>query len=178
MFRLIFSSLKVLNVFIYGFIFRGFIIRPFKSFFHGRVYIGKGAKLSIGNGFRNKYNANFNISSGNVVVGENVFFNNNVSVNARELISIGANTLFGENVFLYDHDHDYKRNGLLFRTSFITSPIIIGNNVWIGTNVVILKGVSIGDNAIISSGCVITKDVPPRSLVIQKRCTDVIYYGK
>jgi len=46
-----------------------------------------------------------------------------------------------------------------------TKEVIIGNNVWIGNNVLILKGVSIGDNAIIAAGSVVTKNVPEGSVV-------------
>jgi acetyltransferase-like isoleucine patch superfamily enzyme len=45
-----------------------------------------------------------------------------------------------------------------------TMPIIIGDNVWIGMNCIILKGVTIGDGAIIAAGSVVNKDIPPRAL--------------
>lgn len=44
-------------------------------------------------------------------------------------------------------------------------PITIGNNVWVGTRVIILDGVTIGDNSIVASGAIVTKDVPPYSIV-------------
>ena len=47
----------------------------------------------------------------------------------------------------------------------MTQPIIIGNHVWIGMNVTILKGVRIGDGAIVAAGAVVTKDVPENTLV-------------
>ena len=46
----------------------------------------------------------------------------------------------------------------------MTQPISIGNHVWIGINVTILKGVKIGDGAIIAAGAVVTRDVPERCL--------------
>lgn len=46
-----------------------------------------------------------------------------------------------------------------------TKPIKIGNHVWIGTRVTILKGVTVGDNAIIAAGAVVTHDVPANSIV-------------
>ncbi len=45
------------------------------------------------------------------------------------------------------------------------APIIIGDNVWVGTRAVILKGVTIGGGAIVAAGAVVTKDVPPRTIV-------------
>ena len=44
-------------------------------------------------------------------------------------------------------------------------PIIIGDNVWLGINSIILKGVTRGDNAIVAAGSVVTKNVPPNSIV-------------
>jgi len=44
-------------------------------------------------------------------------------------------------------------------------PVKIGNNVWIGMNAIVLKGVTIGDNSIIAAGAVVTKDVPPNTVV-------------
>lgn len=46
-----------------------------------------------------------------------------------------------------------------------SKPITIGNNVWIGTRVIIMDGVTIGDNSIVASGAIVTKDVPPYSIV-------------
>jgi acetyltransferase-like isoleucine patch superfamily enzyme len=50
-------------------------------------------------------------------------------------------------------------------------PIVIGQNCWLGGNVIVLPGVTIGDNCIIGAGSVITKDVPANTKVIQKRET-------
>jgi acetyltransferase-like isoleucine patch superfamily enzyme len=46
----------------------------------------------------------------------------------------------------------------------LCKPIIIGNNVWIGLNAIILKGVIIGDGSIITAGAIVNKDVPERCL--------------
>ena len=44
-------------------------------------------------------------------------------------------------------------------------PVRIGNNVWIGMNAIVLKGVTIGDDCVIAAGAVVTKDVPPGTIV-------------
>ena len=49
-------------------------------------------------------------------------------------------------------------------------PIVIGDNVWVGGNVVILGGVTIGDNVVIGAGSVVTKDIPPNSLAVGNPC--------
>lgn len=99
---------------------------------------------------------------------ENFFMNNYCSINCLEKIEIGENTLFGEGVKLYDHNHQYHSKGVE-KQKFNTAPIKIGKNCWLGSNVIVLKGVNIGDNSIIGAGCVIHKDVPANSIIINKQ---------
>ena len=47
----------------------------------------------------------------------------------------------------------------------MTAPIVIGDHVWIGMNVIVLKGVTIGEGSIVAAGSVVNKDVPPHCLV-------------
>ncbi len=103
-----------------------------------------------------------------LVIEDRVFMNNFCSVNCLMSITIGENTLFGENVKLYDHNHAYQKNPdfKISHSEFTKAPIKIGNNCWLGSNVVVLKGVTIGDNCIIGAGCVIYKDVPANSTVV------------
>lgn len=52
---------------------------------------------------------------------------------------------------------------------FISSKIVIGNNVWVGANVTILRGTTIGDDCVIGAGCVIKGNIEPKSKIVQKR---------
>ena len=99
-----------------------------------------------------------------VILEENVFMNNYCSINALERIEIGENTLFGEGVKLYDHNHEYNEQ-IVEHHKFKSSPIKIGKNCWLGSNVTVLKDVTIGDNVIIGAGCVIYKDVAAGTIV-------------
>lgn len=102
-----------------------------------------------------------------LIVGDRVFMNNYCSVNCLEKIEIGENTLFGEGVKLYDHNHEYGGNPdfKVEHQKFRTAPVKIGKNCWLGSNVTVLKGVTIGDNVIIGANCLIYKDVPANSIV-------------
>ena len=102
-----------------------------------------------------------------LTIGKKVFFNSYSSVNCIEKITIGDNTIFGEGVKLYDHNHKHGFNPDFFvdPSEFKTAPITIGKNCWIGSNTVILKGVEIGDNCIIGAGCVIHKSVPTNTII-------------
>lgn len=107
---------------------------------------------------------------GKIRIGENVFFNLGCSISCFNSISIGDNVMFGENVKLYDHNHEYRNKAaLIAHQGYNIASIKIGNNCWIGTNVVILKGVTIGDNVIIGAGIVVNKDVISNQIIFNKQ---------
>lgn len=96
---------------------------------------------------------------GEINIGEHVFLNQNVSITSRKNITIGDHTTIGNNVVIVDHDHN--RNG----SGFIENPVNIKDNVWIGANCAILKGVTIGENSVVAAGSVVVSDVPANSVV-------------
>lgn len=98
----------------------------------------------------------------NITVGKNVFINSGCQFQDQGGITIGDGTLIGHNVVLatLNHHQDPHR-----RKDMIPAPIVIGKDVWIGTNATILPGVSIGDGAIIAAGAVVTKDVETQVIV-------------
>ena len=105
---------------------------------------------------------------GEVVFKNGVFVNNNCHIISHDKIVIGNNVCIGPNSIIMDHDHSFGECGVE-KKKFISKEIEIGDNVWIGANCIILKGVKIGNNSIIASGSVVTKDVPSNSVLIQKR---------
>lgn len=102
---------------------------------------------------------------GKVLIGKNVFFNNNCSVNANEFISIGDRTLFGENVKIYDHNHKFRKNCPIKKQGFKNESVEIGKDCWIGSGTIILKGTKIGDGSVIGAGSVVSGDIPANSLL-------------
>ncbi|WP_415972957.1 sugar O-acetyltransferase [Rhodococcus sp. 077-4] len=99
----------------------------------------------------------------NIRIGRNVFVNQNCRFNDLGGIDIGDDVMLGPNVSLITSGHPTEPVG---RRSGITSaPIIIGRNVWIGTSALIMQGVTVGADAIVGAGAVVTRDVPPRTLV-------------
>lgn len=138
---------------------------------HFMIY-PKAKKLELGNNlnFRNYIHIIVQ-NQAKLKIENNVFLNNFCSINCLDFIEIGENTLFGENVKIYDHNHEYTTEPQfhVFHSKFKTAPVKIGKNCWLGSNVVVLKGVTIGDNCIIGTGCVIHKDVPPNSTVFNQQ---------
>lgn len=94
----------------------------------------------------------------NITVGNNVFINAGCKFQDQGGIVIGDGALIGHNTVLatLDHGIDPNKRHLLY-----PAPIHIGKKVWIGSGVVVTKGVTIGDNSIIAAGAVVTHDIPP-----------------
>ncbi len=98
----------------------------------------------------------------NIRLGDNVFINSGCCFQDQGGIFIGDNALIGHQVVIatLNHATDPSRRG-----DMIAAPVHIGNNVWIGAHATILPGVTVGDGAIVAAGAVVTKDVPPKSVV-------------
>lgn len=98
----------------------------------------------------------------NLTVGKNVFINTGCRFQDQGGITLGDGTLIGHNVVLatLNHDEDPAR-----RAAMHPAPITVGKNVWIGANATVVPGVAVGDGAIVAAGAVVTKDVPPDTVV-------------
>ncbi|MFC0344683.1 acyltransferase [Epilithonimonas hispanica] len=130
-----------------------------------------GDKISFGRNvtFRKQFSLVIDGKNAKVNIGDNVFFNNFCTIAAMENITIGKNTIFGENVKIYDHNHLYKDINIPIKNQgYSTSKIIIGENCWIASNVMILKGVTIGNHVVIGAGNTVYKDVPDNSVLLSK----------
>lgn len=89
------------------------------------------------------------------------FINENVQISCGSTIEIGKDCTIGRDVVIRSYDgHTLIKDG--YR---IAEPIKIGNHVWIGQGASIFKGVTVGDGSIIAAGAVVTKDVPPHTVV-------------
>lgn len=98
-----------------------------------------------------------------IAIGARSQFSNNVSIVARVCIELGSDCLVGDCVMIVDADF-HEVNPERRREAGGLAPVYIGNNVWIGSRVIILKGVRIGDHSVIAAGSVVTSDIPARSL--------------
>ena len=77
-------------------------------------------------------------------------------------VTIGDGTLIGHNVVFATINHDMRPE---HRNEMKAAPIRLGKDVWVGSNVTFLPGVTVGDGAIVAAGAVVTHDVDPRTVV-------------
>lgn len=149
--KLYFHLLSFIKILFYKFIYLG----NFRS--NGNLTFRKGFSLIIEN-------------KGLVQIGKDCFFNNYCSIASRKSITIGDGTIFGEGVKVYDHNHCYSDINIPLKSQgYKSSAIVIGKHCWISSNVIILKGVKIGDNSVIGAGCIIHKDVPANTIVLNQQ---------
>ncbi len=98
----------------------------------------------------------------NITVGKNVFVNACCHFQDHGGITLGDGCLIGHNVVFATLNHFLDPEK---RSAMLPAPIVLGKNVWVGSNATILQGVTIGDNAVVAAGAVVTKDVPANSIV-------------
>ena len=84
----------------------------------------------------------------------------------RGPLKIGRDVLMGPECVILTTNHNFSKRESPIRLQGSTSkPVLIGDDVWIGQRVMIMPGVNIGNGAIIGAGAVVTKDVPPYTIV-------------
>lgn len=98
-----------------------------------------------------------------IKVGKNFFCNYNCCILDVAQVTIGDNVLFAPNVAVYTAGHPIHPDSRNSAYEY-GIEVSIGNNVWVGGNVVICPGVHIGDNCVIGAGAVVTKDIPAWSV--------------
>jgi len=109
------------------------------QFYSGvRLEVGPGGRIEIGNG---------------------TYLNRNTLVHASKLVRIGKDCKISWDVIIMDSDMHAITGGQSDK------PVYIEDDVWIGCRVIVLKGVHIGRGAVIAAGSVVTKDVPPRTVI-------------
>lgn len=113
---------------------------------------------------------------GHITIGDDCYIGDDCLLSSSSEIEIGSGTMLAHGVQIFDNDshptnpaerqRDYTAavSTELQRAQIASAPVRIGSQVWIGFNVIILKGVTIGDASIIAAGSVVTKDVPSHTL--------------
>lgn len=121
----------------------------------------------------------------NTIVGNNVYINFNFTVVDDYKVMIGNNVMFGPNVTITVTNHpvhpELRREGGMYAL-----PVVIKDDVWIGSGVIIVPGVTIGKGSVIGAGSVVTRDIPANVIAVGNPCkvlreiteNDRVYYCK
>ncbi len=107
-----------------------------------------------------------------ILIGENVQINDYVHIGAIGSITIGNNVLMASKIYISDHNHgsyddlisDHPMS-IPEKRKAICKPVVIGDNVWLGESVCVLPGVTIGEGSIVGALSVVSKNIPPFSIV-------------
>ena len=152
------------------------------------LHVGENAKVSIGANFTFQSGDNFNPLCHNTFGSIYVFDNATLTIGkdcgmsggaiwATDSISIGNNVLIGANCTIIDgdiHSTDWQQrrsnNSNPKLMEYKHKPIVIGDDVWLGANTIVLKGVPIGERTIIGAGSVFTKDIPADCIAAGNPC--------
>lgn len=135
----------------------GQIVRPLRRWCCTLIYAKAGKNINVekgvyfGNGF-------------DLEIGDNSGIGINCQIHGP--VKIGNNVMMGVDVVIISANHRFDRIDIPMNQQGHQPdrPVIIGDDVWVGTRAILLPGVSIGDGAIIGAGAVVTKDVPPYAI--------------
>jgi acetyltransferase-like isoleucine patch superfamily enzyme len=115
------------------------------------------------------FSANKVIDDPRIIIGNNTYIGSRVSLNVAKEISIGNNCYLADNIIIRDNDGHPTDPQKRYENRAVNisdiKPVRIGNHVWIGSGSIILNGVEVCDCAIIGAGSVVTKTVPPLTVV-------------
>ena len=101
-------------------------------------------------------------------IGEGTYFNRYCMISAHEHVKVGKHCMFGPGVKIFDNNHQHSpEKGV--NSQLNKAPISIGDNSWVASDVIILKGAHIGKNCVIGAGCIIRGEIPDESVVTNKQ---------
>lgn len=131
-------------------------------FIYSNVYIRNKSNIRFGNRITISHGAF--ISPTELEIGDNVWIGNNCFLCGN--VTIGNNVMIGPNVSIPGAEHNHQRIDIpMCQQGNTIKGTILGNDIWIGANVVILDGIRIGDGVIVAAGSVVTKDIEPYVVV-------------
>lgn len=124
---------------------------------YGRLILGRWVHIGDGTSLR--------CHEGTMRVGDKTVFGRNIVVNGYLDISIGAACIIADMVYLTDFDHVFSEVEIPIKDQGITkAPVRIGDDVWLGTKVTVVRGATVGSGSVVAAHAVVTRDLPPYSV--------------
>ena len=157
--RFLIFKLRNPHVVTEGFVFLGKGVSLYARRGYGRLLLGRWVHIGQGNAIR--------CHEGTLRIGDKCVFGKDNTVNAYLDIEFGAATIVADWVYVCDFDHNFgdvtrpiKDQGI------VKTPVRIGPDVWLGTKVTVLRGVSIGRGCVVAANAVVNKDLPAFSVAV------------
>lgn len=126
-----------------------------------RLHVDRGACIDLGRRVVVSYDADFcAIGSASIEVGDGSYLGPRCMLSAHDAIRIGPGCLLGPDVKVFDNNHAFDPGVGVVKGEHRVARVTIGRNVWLGANVIVLRGVTIGDGAVVGAGMVVRQDVP------------------
>jgi acetyltransferase-like isoleucine patch superfamily enzyme len=122
-----------------------------------------GGKCVLEHGIYFKYDGIWS-KGPSIIIEDEVFIGFGCEFNSNCGITIGKYSNIASGCKFIDHDHGTKADLLIGPQPSIKEKIVLGKDVWLGCNVVVLKGVVIGDGAVVAAGSVVTKSIPSKEI--------------
>lgn len=139
----------------------------------GKKYIDFGERLTLGRNCRLEAYSLDGTFYKRLIFGKDVQLNDNVHIDAMELVRIGNNVLIASHVFISDNSHGgYSEDSSCnpdippMERDYVIKPVSIGDNVWIGEGVFITMGVNIGKGSVIGAHSFVNTDIPDYSIAV------------
>jgi maltose O-acetyltransferase len=102
----------------------------------------------------------------NFSIGDNSGIGADSHIYCGAAVTVGSDVLMGREVIIHTQDHEWEdKHALIREQKKYSLPVVIEDDVYIGSRVTILQGIRIGEGSVIAAGAVVTKDVPPYSVM-------------
>lgn len=136
-----------------------FRVRKQKKLYSKFKSVGRNVYISTGHDIE---------GSSKIEIGDDVWIGKNVKISGSGGVIIKSGCILSHNIEIWTTNHRYEAIDLKsvpYDKEFTEKPVVICENVWIGSRVIIIPGVTIGEGAVIGAGAVVTKDVPPCAVI-------------
>ncbi len=128
--------------------------RDYQMQAEGIIEIGAHAHVGLGARFHAMEGARITLEA-------DCWLNHSVEISARLEVRVGRWSRVGPQVYMIDHDHEMRRDVRIVDQQYSMSPLVIGEDCWVGARAILLKGSGIEDGGVLAAGAVLTKHVPP-----------------
>lgn len=128
----------------------------------------RGGRIEIGDDVHLCRLVEFSVpAGGELIIGDGSFIGRGVVISAHKQVAIGHYTMLGEFVSIHDNDHRLdKPDAPIGEQGFVSAPLVIGANCWIGAKAVLVRGSGLGEHCVLGAGAVLTKRLPPGTMAV------------